>query len=50
MLLTCFTVIASYYNNGRIPSRLEHFFYPIRKEAEALRNGISKGIAISTSI
>jgi hypothetical protein len=46
MLLTCFTVMVGYLNDGRTASSLEHFFRPI-KEAEALRNGTSKGIEVT---
>jgi hypothetical protein len=49
MLLTCFTAIVGYLNDGRTASSLEHFFRPIKKEADALRNGTSKGTAASTS-
>jgi hypothetical protein len=49
MLLTCFTAISGYLNDGRTVSSLEHYFRPIKKEAEALRNGTSKGTAASTS-
>jgi hypothetical protein len=48
MLLTRFTAIAGYLNDGRTFSSLQHYFRPIKKEAEALRNG-TKGTAASAS-
>jgi hypothetical protein len=50
MLLTYFTVIVGYLNDGRTASSLEHYFRPIKKEAEALRKGTSKGIEVTSWI